>query len=63
VYGFALLEGEGDIAIGEFFKQKMGGKPVVGDQMLWQGFLWTVAAIDHGQVLKIGLKIAQKEDS
>lgn len=63
VYGFALLEGEGNISIGQFFQQKMGGKPVVGDQMLWQGFLWTVAAIDHGKVLKIGLKIAQNPDS
>ena len=63
VYGFTLLEGESGISIGEFFQQKMGGKPVVGDQMLWQGFLWTVAAIDHGRVLKIGLKIAQNADS
>lgn len=58
VYGFSLQPGEGEVSIGEFFQQKMGGKPVVGDKMLWQGFLWTIAAIDHGRIVKIGLKIA-----
>lgn len=62
VYGFALTEPDEEVSIGEFFRAKMGGKPVVGDQMLWQGFLWTVAEIDQGRVTKIGLKLAQNTD-
>lgn len=58
VYGLSLQAGEGQLTIGEFFQQKMGSKPVLGDKMLWQGFLWTIAAIDHGRILKIGIKIA-----
>ena len=62
VYGFVLADEDGESSIGEFFRTKMGGKPVVGDQMLWQGFLWTVAEIDQGRVTKIGLKLAQSDE-
>ncbi len=63
VYGLTFEEGTGALSIGEFFQQKMGGKPVVGDQMLLHGFLWRVAEIDHGRIAKIGLKIAPAGDS
>lgn len=58
VYGLSLQDCNGELPIGEFFSQRMGGKPVVGDQMHWQGFVWTVAAMDHGKILKMGLKLA-----
>lgn len=61
VYGLSLQDINGEMSIGEFFTHKMGGKPVVGDQKQWQGFVWTVAAMDHGKVLKMGLKLAHKE--
>jgi len=62
VYGLSLQDCDGELPIGEFFREKMGGKPVVGDQMEWQGFIWTVAASEHGNILKIGLKLAHKGD-
>ena len=45
-------------SIGEMLTVKMGGKPVVGDQLDWQGFIWTIATIEDGKVQTIGIKIA-----
>lgn len=45
-------------SIGEFLTAKMGGKPVVGDQLEWQGFIWTIASMEEGKVHRIGMKIA-----
>lgn len=62
VYGLSLQECRADATIGEFFSEKMGGKPVVGDQIEWQGFFWTVAAAEQGRILKMGLKLAHKAE-
>ncbi len=59
VYGFVVQEEDPQQSIGTFFTRKMGGKPVVGDQMEWQGFIWSVAAMEHGKVSRIGLKLAR----
>jgi len=45
-------------SIGEFLTVKMGGKPVLGDQLEWQGFIWTIANMEDGKVRTIGMKIA-----
>jgi cell volume regulation protein A len=58
----SLQECREDATIGEFFSDKMGGKPVVGDQIEWQGFFWTVAAAEQGRILKMGLKLAHKAE-
>lgn len=57
VYGFMLEGIDAGLSLGDFFSTRMGGKPVVGDQMEWQGFIWTVAAMNHGKIEKIGLKL------
>lgn len=62
IYGLSLQDSNGELPIGEFFSERMGGKPVVGDQMNWQGFVWTVAAMDHGRIMKMGLKLAHKAE-
>lgn len=63
VYGFILKDTDGAKSIGDFFTQEMGGRPVVGDNMLWQGALWTIAEIDQGRIVKIGLKLAASIDT
>jgi cell volume regulation protein A len=60
VYGLSLQDCGADATIAEFFNDKMGGKPVVGDQLEWQGFFWTVAAVEQGLIKKMGLKLAHK---
>ena len=47
-----------DQTIGEFLNRRMGGKPVLGDQMEWQGFIWTIAAMDEGRIKRVGMKLA-----
>jgi len=58
VYSLSLADCDGQAAIGPFFTRLMGGKPVLGDQMQWQGFIWTVAAMQDGKVTKLGLRLA-----
>jgi len=62
VYGLSLQDCRAEDTIGEFFSAIMGSKPVVGDQMEWQGFVWTVAAAEQGRILKMGLKLAHKAE-
>ncbi|MDT8429277.1 MAG: potassium/proton antiporter [Pseudomonadales bacterium] len=57
VYGFSVDDSDASLKLGDFFTTRMGGKPVVGDQIEWQGFIWTVAAMNHGRIEKIGLKL------
>ncbi|MDO8272535.1 MAG: potassium/proton antiporter [Gammaproteobacteria bacterium] len=59
IYGLSLQDCDGELPIGEFFSQKMGSNPVVGDQLDWQGFIWAVAEMDHGRILKIGMSLAK----
>jgi cell volume regulation protein A len=37
----------------------MGGKAVLGDQLEWEGFIWTIAATEEGEIKRIGMKLAQ----
>jgi potassium/hydrogen antiporter len=45
-------------SIGDFLERCMGGKPVMGDQLEWQGFVWTVAAMEEGRIRRVGMKLA-----
>jgi len=59
IYGMALPEDDlTDVAIGEYLSRRLG-KPVVGDQMEWQGFVWTVAAMEQNKVTRVGMKLAR----
>ncbi|WP_312481923.1 potassium/proton antiporter [Stutzerimonas nitrititolerans] len=56
LYGLKLGDVDGHQPIGPFIAAKVGGSPVVGDQVEWAGLTWTIAAMEGGQVLKVGLK-------
>ena len=58
VYGLHPDPQAMDQTIGEFLNRRMGGKPVLGDQMEWQGFIWTIAAMDEGRIKHVGMKLA-----
>ncbi len=60
IYGLSLEGCDGELPIGEFFSEKMGSSPVVGDQIEWQGFIWSLAEMDHGRILKIGMSLAKQ---
>jgi len=61
LYGLKLGEVNGDQTIGTFMTERVGGRPVVGDQIEWSGLTWTVAAMDAGEVRKVGLKFPESD--
>ncbi|TKI08175.1 potassium/proton antiporter [Martelella alba] len=61
IYGLDFVEKD-DVktTLGEYVMQLLGGgEPVVGDNAIAEGLVWTVAEKDEQQVSKIGIKIAE----
>lgn len=59
LYGLKLGDVDGNQIIGNFMAEEVGGRPVVGDQIEWNGLTWTVAAMEAGEVRKVGLKFPE----
>nr|MBF0682836.1 potassium/proton antiporter [Pseudomonas sp.] len=59
LYGLKLDDVDGNQPIGPFIATKVGGTPVVGDQVEWSGLTWTVAAMEGNQVCKVGLRFPE----
>lgn len=59
VYGLTLSPGEQDMSLGEFVSLRVGGHPVVGDDVGWHGIHWVVSAMDANRVTKVGLRLYQ----
>ncbi len=61
LYGLKLGEIDATQAIGPFIGRLVGGQPVVGDQVEWNGMTWTIAVMEGGEVRKVGLKFPEGE--
>ena len=59
LYGLKLDDVDGNQPIGPFIAARVGGTPVVGDQVEWSGLTWTVAAMEGNQVRKVGLRFPE----
>ncbi|WP_278389692.1 potassium/proton antiporter [Stutzerimonas kunmingensis] len=59
LYGLELGDVDGNQTIGNFMAEQVNGNPVVGDQIKWNGLTWTVAAMEAGEVRKVGLKFPE----
>jgi cell volume regulation protein A len=59
LYGLTLGELDGGQSLGSFITQRIGGEPVIGDQIEWSGLTWTVAALEGNRVRKIGVKFPE----
>ncbi|MCW6554301.1 potassium/proton antiporter [Yersinia ruckeri] len=58
IYGLNLKEGvDGQQTLGNFVIYLLGGEPVIGDQIEWDGLTWTIAEMDADHVSKVGVKI------
>ena len=55
-YGLAVTPGEGDMTLGEFITKRVGGHPVVGDDVSWHGIHWVVSEVEGDNVLKVGVR-------
>lgn len=59
LYGLKLADVDASQTIGTFIARQIGGHPVVGDQVQWNGLTWTVAAMEGDEVRKVGLKFPE----
>lgn len=59
LYGLNLGELDGKQTLGSFITQRIGGEPVIGDQIEWSGLTWTVASLEGNRVRKIGVKFPE----
>ncbi|WP_346798276.1 potassium/proton antiporter [Halomonas sp. Bachu 37] len=56
-YGLTLSPGEQDMSLAEFVSLRVGGHPVVGDDVDWHGIHWVVSEMDKGNITRIGLRL------
>ncbi len=61
LYAFNLGDLDGQQTLGSLVTQMIGGKPVVGDHVEWNGMVWTIVEIEGNSVRKIGVKPATKK--
>lgn len=61
LYGLKLGEQPGERSLGDFLTDGLGGRPVVGDSLEWNGLTWTIAVMEDGQVRKVGLRFPEGE--
>ncbi len=59
LYGLKLQGAEGQLHLGRFIAHKVGGSPVVGDQVEWQSLTWTVAAMEGNKIRKVGVRFPE----
>ena len=59
LYGLKLDGIDGQQPLGRFIAHEIGGEPVIGDQVEWQGLTWTVAAMEGHKVRKVGVKFPE----
>ncbi|WP_047437519.1 transporter associated domain-containing protein, partial [Aeromonas sp. ZOR0001] len=60
LYGLDVSE-VADQTLGDFIASQLGDNLVVGDNIEWQGLIWTVAEMDESVPSKIGVRF-QEED-
>ncbi len=58
LYGLDLEEGiDSKQPLGKFVHSLLGGEPIVGDQIEWDGLTWTIAEMEEEIITKVGVKI------
>lgn len=59
LYGLKLENVDGSQPLGRFISHEIGGEPIVGDQVEWNGLTWTVALMEGNKVRKVGVKFPE----
>ncbi|MFG6177242.1 potassium/proton antiporter [Halomonas sp. THAF12] len=56
-YGLTLSPGEQEMTLAEFIALRVGGHPVVGDDVDWHGIHWVVNEMDGDRITRVGLRL------
>jgi len=56
-YGLTLSSSTPGMTLGEFMALRVGGHPVVGDDVDWHGIQWVVSEMDGNMVTRVGLRL------
>jgi cell volume regulation protein A len=59
LYGLKLDGIDPNLPLSSFIAQKVGGAPVVGDQVEWNNTIWTVAVMDGNKIAKVGVRFPE----
>ena len=59
LYGLSTEALDRSLQLGRFIAQQIGGGPVVGDQVEWQGLTWTVAEMEGNKIRKVGVRFPE----
>ncbi|PTQ71058.1 potassium/proton antiporter [Pseudomonas sp. GV071] len=59
LYGLKVGDVDGTMPLGRFISHEIGGEPVIGDQVEWNGLTWTVAAMEGNKIRKVGVKFPE----
>ncbi|SHM53699.1 potassium/proton antiporter [Halomonas cupida] len=56
-YGLTLSPAEADLSLGHFLALRVGGYPVVGDDVDWHGIHWVVNAMEGNRITHVGIRL------
>ena len=56
-YGLTLSPGESEMTLAQFVSLRVGGHPVVGDDVDWHGIHWVISEMDGNRVTRVGLRL------
>ncbi|MGP9567369.1 potassium/proton antiporter [Halomonas sp. AOP5-B2-8] len=56
-YGLTLSDGEAGITLAEFVAMRVGGHPVLGDDVDWHGIHWVVSEMEGGNITRVGIRL------
>lgn len=56
-YGLTLSDGEEDMQLAEFLALRVGGHPVVGDDVDWHGIHWVISEMEGNRITRVGLRL------
>jgi len=62
LYGLNLDDSvDKSLSLGNFVINLLGGEPVIGDHIEWDGLTWTIAEMDGKDVSKVGVRIVTEK--
>jgi cell volume regulation protein A len=56
-YGLTVSGRQQHLTLGEFIARRVGGHPVVGDDVDWHGIHWVVKEVEGDTIMKVGMRL------